>query len=42
METHYKFEYDLHVSPEEAKEFLNKWASFKSPNPPSNLRFLEV
>jgi hypothetical protein len=24
METHYKFEYDLHVSPEEAKEFLNK------------------
>jgi hypothetical protein len=25
METHYKFEYDLHVSPEEAKEFLNKF-----------------
>src|SRR3990167_767478 len=25
METHYEFEYDLHVSPEEAKEFLNKF-----------------
>ncbi len=25
MEAHYEFEYDLHVSPEEAKEFLNKF-----------------